>query len=226
MTENYKARTTYLDHGVVDEYEQRRFSGLLGRYVWRREQRAVGAMVKAAGTASRVLDCPSGNGRWVSVLNRLEPQMIVEADVSPTMLEASRNRVGLPLVQCEGELLPFAGGSFDLVFCHALMKHLPLETQASVLSEFARVSSRHVVCAFSVEAGLPKLVRRLRKLHHSGLSRGGSPRWLNDVAASAGLRVVQSLSCTTPVGLERSVLFEKVDMARDSYPQGSATLRE
>lgn len=212
MAEKYKARTTYLDAAVVDEYEQLRFSGLLGKYVWRREQRAVGAMVQAAGTASRVLDCPSGNGRWVSVIQRLEPQMIVEADVSPTMLEASRSRVaGLPLVQCEGERLPFGDGSFDLVFCHALLKHLPLETQASVLAEFARVSSRHVVCALSVEAGLPKLIRRVRELRHSGLSRGGSPRWLDDVAANAGLRIVSSRSCTTPVGLERSVLFAKID---------------
>lgn len=214
MSEKYKARTAYVDHGVVDDYEQLRFSGLLGSYVWRREQRAVGAMVMAAGTASRVLDCPSGNGRWVSVIQRLEPQLIVEADVSPTMLAASRHRIGgLPLVQCEAERLPFEGGSFDLVFCHALMKHLPLDTQARVLSEFARVSSRHIVCAISVETGLPKLMRRLRERRQPGLSRGGSSRWLKEVAAAAGLRIVESRSCTTPVGLERSVLFAKIDEA-------------
>lgn len=212
MPEEYKARTAYINHGVVDEYEQLRFSSFLGKYTWRREQRAVGAMVEAAGTATRVLDCPSGNGRWVNAIRRLDPELIVEADLSLTMLEASRRRVGpLPLVQCEGERLPFDDGSFELVFCHALMKHLPLDTQARVLSEFARVSSRHVVCAFSVEAGLPKLVRRLRNLRLSGLSRGGSPHWLREVASAAGLRVIASRSCTTPLGLERSVLFDKID---------------
>lgn len=214
MAENYKARTAYLDSGIVEEYEKFRFSGLLGQYTWRREQRAIGEMIGIIGSAERVLDCPSGNGRWVPVIQRLQPATIVEADVSPTMLEASRSRgEGLPLVQCEGEQLPFDEGAFDVVFCHALMKHLPLETQAKVLSEFARVSSSHVVCAFSVDRGLPKLVRRLRDVRQTGLSRGGSPRWLEQTAAAAGLRIVKSRSCTTPIGLERCVLLAKIDSA-------------
>jgi ubiquinone/menaquinone biosynthesis C-methylase UbiE len=209
--QGYKARTAYLDPRIVDEYENLRFAGPRGRYVWRREQRGVGAMVAAVGSAARVLDCPTGIGRWRPVLERLGPELIVQSDLSPTMLEASRRRertggVQWTGVQAEAERLPFADGAFDLVFCHALTKHLPLPTQAAVLREFARVSSAHIVCSFSVRRGLPGLLRRLRG---QGLSRAVAPAWLDEAAAAAGLRVIDSIACTTPVGLERSVLFAK-----------------
>ncbi|MCW2497702.1 class I SAM-dependent methyltransferase [Jatrophihabitans sp.] len=208
----YKARTAYLDPAVVDGYEQYRFSGPRGRYVWRREQRGVGAMVALVGSARRILDCPTGNGRWLPVLRSLEPELIVQGDLSPAMLAASRARAVQPWagVQAEAERLPFGDGVVDLVFCHALTKHLPQETQAAVLAEFARVSSAYVLCSFSVSQGLPGLLRRLRG---EGLSRPVTQAWLEAAAAAAGLRVVDSIACTTPVGLERSVLFAKVGTA-------------
>ncbi len=209
--DTYPARTRYVDQGVVDEYERARFSGPLGRYVWRREQRAVGAMVAAAGPARRVLDCPAGYGRWVPVLHRSAPELIVEADVSSTMLAAGRSRIGLPATRCEAERLPFADSSFDVVFCHALMKHLPPMTQAAVLAELGRVSSHAVVCAFSVETVVPKAFRRLRGKGRQPVSRPCSPGELEAMAGAAGLRVVASRSCTTPVGMERSVLMVKLD---------------
>jgi ubiquinone/menaquinone biosynthesis C-methylase UbiE len=207
----YKARTAYLDEAVVDSYEDHRFGGRYGQYVWRREQRGVGAMVALVGTARHVLDCPSGIGRWVPVLQRLRPEVIVEADVSPTMLAASQARWQgrLPSVEVDATDLPFPDSSFDLVFCHALTKHLPAELQARVLAEFARVSSRHVVCSFSVDRGLPGMLRRVRELRRDGLSRAVSPGWLEQAAADAKLRIVAQRACTTPVGLERSVLFVK-----------------
>lgn len=211
MTEPYRARSRYTDQAVVDEYDDRRFSSLRGRHYWRREQAGVGAMIAAAGRADRVLDCPSGNGRWVTVLRRLQPTTVVEADVSGTMLRASAAREpGLPAVQCEGERLPFADDAFDLVFCHALLKHLPPPTQARVLAELARVSSRHVVVALSVDEGLPGLVRKVRNLRHSGLSNAVRPDVLHQMVADAGLRLVDQRSCTTALGLERSVLLELV----------------
>jgi ubiquinone/menaquinone biosynthesis C-methylase UbiE len=208
----YVARTAYLDEAVVDDYEQHRFGSAYGRYVWRREQRAVSEMVSAVGEARHILDCPSGVGRWVPMLAELQPELIVEADVSPAMLAASRKRWQgrWPTVEVDALELPFPDASFDLVFSHALTKHLPRQLQAVALAEFSRVSSRYVICSFSVEQGLPGFVRRLRDFQAEGLSQPVSPGWLAHAAHRAGLRVVRRRACTTPVGLEQSILFEKV----------------
>jgi SAM-dependent methyltransferase len=208
-TGGYEARTAYLNPALVTEYERDRFSGHLGRYRWGREQQAVTEMIDRAWQARRVLDIPCGVGRWVPVLRRLQPEVIVQADISPAMLTASRERWSgsFPLARVDATALPFADGTFDLVFSHALTKHLPLALQARVLAELGRVSSRYVVCSFSIDAGLPGLARRLRG---AGLSIGVSRAWLDRAAGSAGLRVVAARSCTTPIGLESSVLLARV----------------
>jgi ubiquinone/menaquinone biosynthesis C-methylase UbiE len=212
----YSARTDYLDPQEVAQYEAIRYGNLLGRYLWRREQRAIGSIVEHVGQASTVLDVPCGIGRWVPVLRRLNPELIFEADVSPAMLATSRARnidgPPSPLSQADATALPFDDNAFDLVFCHALTKHLPISLQAQVLKELSRVSSRYVICSFSIDAGLPAVMRRLRR-RHSDLSLGVSPAWLRETAAAVGLTIVMNKSCTSPVGLERSILFahEKSD---------------
>ena len=124
-------------------------------------------MVEHAGQASLVLDVPCGVGRWVPTLRRLRPELIVEADVSPAMLvqvdpEISTNP-SMPFAQVDATALPFHDNAFDLVFCHALTKHLPIPLQAKVLRELSRVSRRYVICSFSINAGVPAIMRRLRR---------------------------------------------------------------
>jgi ubiquinone/menaquinone biosynthesis C-methylase UbiE len=203
-------RLEYLDPDIASNYESVRFSGRLGSYVWRREQRGVGRIVGEVGNAKRILDCPSGIGRWQPMLDLLNPELIVEADFSPAMLDAG-GRYGMdrwPRVRTDAELLPFGSASFDLVFSHALTKHLPLAAQARVLAELARVSSRYVVCSFSLRQGMPGIIRRVR---HAGGSFAVSQHWLAASASASGLRLVVSAPCTTPIGVERSVLFEKIE---------------
>jgi ubiquinone/menaquinone biosynthesis C-methylase UbiE len=199
----------YLDTEVVNEYEARRFTGRLGSYVWRREQRGVGRIVGIVGNARSILDCPCGIGRWQPMLDLLNPGLIVEADFSPAMLDASGHfgEHRWPRVRSDALVLPFVDRSFELVFSHALTKHLPLNEQESVLRELARVSNRHVICSFSVRQGLPGFLRRVR--HAQGSIAIPRAR-LRELAQEAGLRIVDSAPCTTPIGLERSVLFEKI----------------
>ena len=205
----YSARSDYLDPDQAAQYEAIRYGNSLGRYLWRREQMAIGAIVAHAGQASEVLDVPCGIGRWVPTLRRLRPEVIVEADVSPAMLATSRARnideSALPLAQVDATTLPFSDNAFDLVFCHALTKHLPISLQAQVLRELSRVSRRYVICSFSINAGLPAIMRRLRR--GPDLSLGVSPGWLQETASSAGLTIVMTKSCTSPIGLEKSILF-------------------
>ncbi len=120
------------------------------------------------GTYDRALEIGAGTGYFS--LNLLRDGTVREAvatDISPGMLrslESSAAQLGLEIetVACEAERLPFEDGSFDLVFGHAVLHHLP-DLEAS-FSEFARVLAPGGVLAFCGEpslhgdrlAGIPK----------------------------------------------------------------------
>jgi SAM-dependent methyltransferase len=210
----YAARYAYLADDIAAHYEQVRYTGALGRYRWRREQRAIAsllALLPAEGVGS-VLDFPTGTGRWLGPLNVMAPELILCGDVSPAMLRAARERAGrLPtrtlFVQAAVEEMPFGTDQFDLVFCHALAKHLPVSLQAAVLKDLAHVSRRYVICSLSVRRGIPGLFRQLRR------ARGAqtvSAAWVRRSAETVGLIIRASRQTSTPLGTERSFVFEKV----------------
>jgi ubiquinone/menaquinone biosynthesis C-methylase UbiE len=139
---------------------------------------------------------------------------MVGADVSPTMLRAAR-KVALPgvdveLVEAVAEDLPFADGQFDVVFCHALFKHLPKEVQADVTRELARVASGYVILTLSVNFGVPGFVRHFRK------AKGAvavSPSWAHNMFDRAGLQIVDRVKPSTPVGVEHSYLLKRISQS-------------
>lgn len=181
--------TAYRDDSVVPESDRRRVSGWFVRYVGRREQRALTAHVRAIGSARTVLDFRSGSGRWRPVIDLLNPTTVLETDA---------------------EQLPYEDESVDLVFCHAVTQHLPHETQAAVLGELGRVTRRHVICSFTIRAGIPGVALRLRELALGRRSNAVSWGWLARAAADANLHAVRARGCTSHLGAERSVLFSKV----------------
>ena len=101
------------------------------------------ALGHAPGTFGRGLEIGAGTGYFT--LNLMRAGVIHEAvatDVSPGMLEAlgaSAAELGLPVetAVCEATALPFEDDSFDLVFGHAVLHHLPDLTAA--FREFRRV---------------------------------------------------------------------------------------
>ena len=111
-------------------------------------QSQVSAKVRKAlggepGHYARSLEIGSGTGYFS--LNLLRAGLIGEAtcsDISPGMLDtlqANAARLGLEVhtEPADAERLPFADGSFDLVFGHAVLHHIPDLTQA--FAEFERV---------------------------------------------------------------------------------------
>jgi ubiquinone/menaquinone biosynthesis C-methylase UbiE len=86
-----------------------------------------------------------GAGTGYFTLNLLQAGLIERAtatDISPGMLaalEENASRLGLAVrtAAAEAETLPFPDGSFDLVFGHAVLHHIPDLERA--FSEFARV---------------------------------------------------------------------------------------
>jgi ubiquinone/menaquinone biosynthesis C-methylase UbiE len=107
------------------------------------------------GTYGRALEIGAGTGYFS--LNLVRAGIVGQAtctDISPGMLDALRanaDRLGIDVdaVACDAERLPFEDGSFDLVFGHAVLHHLPNLDQA--FSEFRRVLKPGGVIAFAGE---------------------------------------------------------------------------
>jgi ubiquinone/menaquinone biosynthesis C-methylase UbiE len=131
----------------------------------------VGKMRRALGGDERFgrsLEIGAGTGYFS--LNLLRAGVVDEAvatDISLGMLhelEESARRLGVRIstAQCEADNLPFADDSFDLVFGHAVLHHLPDLPRA--FAEFRRVLRPGGRIAFAGEpsrhgdrlAGIPK----------------------------------------------------------------------
>ena len=136
------------------------------RQVRAKLRKALGAM--PARPFGEALEIGAGTGYFT--LNLLQLGLIEGAtatDISPGMLEAlQQSATGLGLeaetVACDAEELPFADASFDLVFGHAVLHHIPDLDRA--FAEFARVLRPGGTVAFCGEpsrngdrlAALPK----------------------------------------------------------------------
>jgi ubiquinone/menaquinone biosynthesis C-methylase UbiE len=120
------------------------------------------------GGYGRALEIGAGTGYFS--LNLVRAGVIGDAtctDISPGMLDAlqanaARLGVEVDAVACDAEQLPFDDASFDLVFGHAVLHHLPNLDRA--FAEFRRVLKPGGVIAFAGEpsrygdqiAGYPK----------------------------------------------------------------------
>jgi ubiquinone/menaquinone biosynthesis C-methylase UbiE len=112
------------------------------------QEQVTGKLRKALGRRAGerfgdALEIGAGTGYFS--LNLLQAGVIERAtatDISPGMLatlERNASELGLDVrtAACEAETLPFADESFDLVFGHAVLHHIPDLRQS--FSEFARV---------------------------------------------------------------------------------------
>jgi SAM-dependent methyltransferase len=106
----------------------------------------LGKVRKALGglrTFERSLEVGAGTGYFS--LNMLQAGVVADAvcaDISPGMLDAlqanaRRLELDVTTVACDAEELPFEDASFDLVFGHAVLHHLPNLDRA--FAEFRRV---------------------------------------------------------------------------------------
>jgi SAM-dependent methyltransferase len=153
---------------------------------------------------SRVLDLACGDGFYTRLLASRAGE-IIAADLSPGYLERAQRRRGqVRFVQADASQLPFADGTFDLVWCAQSLITLP--DPAAALREMARVTRRggviavletdefhHVLLPWPVELELEVLTA----LHAASRQRYGSgvrlapERRLRAALLHAGLRSVR-----------------------------------
>lgn len=207
----YSAKYSYQSGSIKEQYEKERFSGILGRYRYAREQRAVISIVEMLPKGVSIADCPCGNGRWWSVLAR-RANHIIAIDISQGMLKLAKDEIKNFDIEIEvrednAECLHLEDDSVDYIFSHALTKHLPIPTQYKVLAEFSRISRRGVICSFGIFSHVTYELWRHRHIEESYPTFIEELRWM---AKSAGLIIRKVHKCTTPIGVEHTVLFDKL----------------
>ena len=118
-------------------------------------RKALGQPGLPAGGFDRALEIGAGTGYFTLNLKRAGViRAAVATDISPGMLQAlsaSAGELGLAVetVACEASSLPFDDASFDLVFGHAVLHHLP--DLPGSFREFRRVLRPGGVVAFCGE---------------------------------------------------------------------------
>ncbi|MEA2376767.1 MAG: hypothetical protein QOD13_674 [Thermoleophilaceae bacterium] len=88
--------------------------------------------------APRVLDLGCGAGGSVDLFRSLEPRVQwTGADIAHSPEVAERTRDDAEFVTFDGEQLPFADASFDLVYCKQVLEHV--QRPRPLIAEVARV---------------------------------------------------------------------------------------
>jgi SAM-dependent methyltransferase len=122
-----------------------------------------------------VLDYGCGHGMAAVVLARRGAR-VTGFDLSHAYLAEARDRarangVAVAFVQADGERLPFASGSFDAVWGHAILHHLDLGVAAPELARVLRPGGIGVFC--EPWGGNPFLSWARRRLPYPG--KGHTP---------------------------------------------------
>jgi ubiquinone/menaquinone biosynthesis C-methylase UbiE len=208
----YSALQAYNDYSVAQEYEKIRFSGWLGNYRWRREQKAIGDMIKELPNKITICDIPCGTGRFWNLLSS-RASKIIAMDISDGMIRyagerAKEQTLNITIERGDATNIPLDDNSVDYVFSYALTKHLPIPMQYKALREFSRVSRLGVICSFGIFSHLTYEIWRHRSLLESYPVFYEELKWM---AKFSRLGIVKKKKCSTIIGVEHIVFFKKLD---------------
>lgn len=92
-------------------------------------------------TGQRVLHVGVGTGAEHAVLQRAAGTsgVVVGCDLSPGMLQLTRERADTPMAEGDATRLPFGAAQFDRLFSAYMLDLIPLAEIPAVLAEFRRV---------------------------------------------------------------------------------------
>ena len=136
---------------------------------------------------------------------------IIALDISQGMLHYAKERakqfnIEIEVMEGDAENLLLDSNSVDFVFSHALTKHLPIPIQYEVLTEFSRIARFGIICSFGIFSHLSYEFWRRRNLRESYPIILEELQWMSK---AAGLKIRTMRKCTTPIGVEHVVLFDK-----------------
>ena len=127
----------YESEQTVGNYDDRRFGGPGGRYVFDRELTVVKHFL--ADVDGTILDLPCGTGLLSSQLKEADCT-VISADASGLMSAVTARRsTSESVVLCDAFALPFPDDSIDATVTIRLFQHYPGESIEKILSELRRV---------------------------------------------------------------------------------------
>ena len=179
MTDTDSYRSRLQDAGKAWRYATR-FERGSRRRIDQREQGAVREIFAELNGCRRVLDVPSGAGRFLAILSQ-ENREVIEMDVALEILEFARQRaakLGLKAEFMPGDAsrLPLSPDSVDVIFCNRLLHHITAAAERAVfLREFHRVTRRYVVVSFFDYQAFGALRRFLKSLKGRQVNYDGQP---------------------------------------------------
>lgn len=154
ILEDYqKIKKSYRSDNRANVYDSKRFHTPKGKLLNRRYLTAVtGVLNSVKETGYRInllLDMPCGTGRVFQTLFSKNIKFM-GADISKEMMLVSLQKIPsgntVPLIQCDGEKMPFKNGSFDIITCFRfLTMKVPKEARHLIFKEMARVSRAWVI---------------------------------------------------------------------------------
>lgn len=132
----------------------------------KRERRILAEYLQALRPIDKLLDCPSGFGRLLSLCKE-HADAVVEADFSPSMLALNQELHGeqADYLQCSALEIPRDDDSFDVAISVRLSHHLESkEDRLKHIAELCRVADKGVVMTFFSSTSLKDRLRRLRRI--------------------------------------------------------------
>lgn len=154
ISEKYrKVKKSYRSDNKANVYDSKRFNTPKGRLLNRRYLTAVTGVlnnIKERGyQIDLLLDMPCGTGRVFQTLSS-KGINFMGADISKEMMLVSQQKIPsdnvIPLIQCDGEKMPFKDNSFDVITCFRfLTMKVPAEARHLIFKEMARISRSWVI---------------------------------------------------------------------------------
>ncbi|MCG3147306.1 MAG: hypothetical protein PCFJNLEI_00745 [Verrucomicrobiae bacterium] len=168
MGEHKTYKTRFQDRAKARKYAHRFEQGAHKR-INQREQKAVREIFAGLNGIQRIVDVPSGAGRFAPTLGQ-NGRILVEIDSAHEMLVFANERAvqaGLRTICLQGDasVLPLGTASVDCVFCNRLLHHIYAGSERlAFLREFHRVTRRYLVISFFDYHLFGSLRRALKKL--------------------------------------------------------------
>jgi ubiquinone/menaquinone biosynthesis C-methylase UbiE len=173
-------------------------------YQYKAEQFSARFLPRIPVAGLDVLDVGCGAGgtlRWMAQHN---PKRLVGCDQAPGMIElATRHVPSAEMVQTDGDSLPFADQSFDIVTTVTVLQHNPDERCTRLLGEICRVSRGQVLLFEDTSLVMrPRPVGQGQYLNFYGRPVG----WYAGVCAVHGFELIETQYLQTMASL-RTFLF-------------------
>jgi SAM-dependent methyltransferase len=210
-------------------YLRHRYGGTQRLVNWR-EQWIVAALLRQAETPGRVMDVPSGYGRFTPALEASAAEGVVCVDIDHERLVALRcatpegREPGVVRADLRGAL-PFASRSFDLVFNLRYLHHVyTREEQEQAVAELVRVSRRYVLLSYYRRSNLHAVQREVQtatRPNRRGRPAMIAPSEFDRLLREVGCRRIADRALLPGFHAQRLVLLERIDDAGD----GAARVR-